>query len=273
MELSLSEKLTYCTVRLVCRKNDTSVSIGTGFIVNVCAVGDKVVPLIVTNKHVIDGADTVEFEFCLKKEDGSPDDLNVHRVKVKGGWILHPDPDVDLCCFPIASVLNLISSNKTIQLFYLAVGLDLLPPQETIEKLGAMEEIVMIGYPIGLMDDFNHKPIIRRGITATHIKKKYHGKNQFLVDMACFPGSSGSPIFIANEGSFSFGNDLQIGQRLFLVGILYGGPQYNAEGEIVFSSIPTAKSKTNIPTNLGVAIRSDELRVFENIISPLLKKQ
>lgn len=34
-----------------------------------------------------------------------------------------------------------------------------------------MEDVVMIGYPIGLSDTYNHKPIIRRGITASHPKK------------------------------------------------------------------------------------------------------
>lgn len=61
----------------------------------------------------------------------------------------------------------------------------------------------MIGYPNGLWDSQNNLPIIRRGITATSVKKDYNGKKEFLIDAAVFPGSSGSPVFIFNEGSYS----------------------------------------------------------------------
>ena len=272
MELSISEKLTYCTVRLVCTNLHGGVSVGTGFILNVCVEGDTSVPIIVTNKHVINGFGRVEFEFCLKNEDGTPNDLKTHKITINNPqWVYHPNQNVDLCCLPLAAVLNHIKKSH-IQLFYIPIGLNLLPSDETVEKLGAMEEIVMIGYPIGLMDDYNHKPIIRKGITATHIKKNYCGRNEFLVDAACFPGSSGSPIFIVNEGGYSYGSQLYLGSRVFLVGILYGGPQYNAQGDIVFSNISNLKAQTNIPTNLGVAIRANELKEFETIFYQILAK-
>ena len=58
----------------------------------------------------------------------------------------------------------------------------------------------MIGYPIGLIDEYNNKPIVRKGITATTYNIDYNGKKEFLIDIACFPGSSGSPIFIRRDG-------------------------------------------------------------------------
>lgn len=36
----------------------------------------------------------------------------------------------------------------------------------------------------------------RRGITATNINFDYNGKKEFVIDAACFPGSSGFPVFI-----------------------------------------------------------------------------
>lgn len=273
MELSLSEKLTYCTVRLTCHNNaDGRVSIGTGFILNVCMSGNVGVPLIVTNKHVVSGFQIVEFEFCLKNKDGTPDDMHIHSIRIENAnWVFHPNPNVDLCCLPFAAVLNDIAG-RNIDLFYIPIGLDLLPSDEIINKFGAMEEIVMIGYPIGIMDEYNHKPIIRKGITATHIKKKYFGKNEFLIDAACFPGSSGSPIFILNEGGYSYDSKLYLGSRVYFIGVLYGGPQYNADGKIVFSNIPTYQTKTNIPTNLGIAIRSNELKEFDNIFNLIISE-
>lgn len=269
MEMTVSEKLTYSTVRLVCSNEKGEISLGTGFIMSLCRRGDENIPVIITNKHVVSGCSKFEFEFCLQKADGQPDDLHVNKITLNDtSWLNHPNKDIDLCCLPFAAVLK-EARKQGINLFYIPLGVDSLPSNEVVEQLSAMEEVVMVGYPIGLIDDYNHKPIIRRGITATHIKKKYCGRNEFLVDMACFPGSSGSPICILNEGTYLFNNEVCIGTRFLFVGILYAGPQFDAHGNITFSQTPTISTK--IPTNLGVAIRSDELLQFESLFDTLLK--
>jgi len=55
-------------------------------------------------------------------------------------------------------------------------------------ELSAIEDIIMIGYPDGIWDSINNQPIIRRGITATQPKNNFNGKQEFLIDAACFPG-------------------------------------------------------------------------------------
>ena len=128
----------------------------------------------------------------------------------------------------------------------------------------------MIGYPIGLSDQYNHKPIVRRGITASHPRKNYQGKKETLLDMACFPGSSGSPVFILNQGSFTTPTGISIGNRIYLLGILYGGPQYDATGVLQFANLPNMPVPvTSIPANLGVMIKSERLLEFENIIKAI----
>ena len=37
-----------------------------------------------------------------------------------------------------------------------------------LEELSALEELVMVGYPIGLWDKNNNFPIFRKGYTASH---------------------------------------------------------------------------------------------------------
>lgn len=59
----------------------------------------------------------------------------------------------------------------------------------------------MLGYPIGLADARNNYPIFRKGYTAAHPAVDFNEDGIGLVDMACFPGSSGSPIYILNEGN------------------------------------------------------------------------
>ncbi len=173
-----------------------------------------------------------------------------------------------MCCLPLGPALNELAKTD-IKIFYIPLETDLIPTESKINELSAIEDIVMIGYPIGISDQYNHKPVIRRGITATHPKKDYQGQKHILLDMACFPGSSGSPVFIMNQGSYATPSGITVGNRIYLLGILFGGPQYTAQGILSFANVPNIpKPIVNIPTNLGVAIKSSEILEFEKILDP-----
>ncbi|MFR3321383.1 MAG: hypothetical protein ACLTSZ_09905 [Lachnospiraceae bacterium] len=83
--------------------------------------------------------------------------------------------------------------------------------EEQIEYFAAIEDITFIGYPSGLYDSVNKLPIIRQGITATPIWNQFNGENVFLIDAGVFPGSSGSPVFIYNHGSYPTKDGIAIG--------------------------------------------------------------
>jgi hypothetical protein len=134
----------------------------------------------------------------------------------------------------------------------------------------------MIGYPNGIWDSANNGSIARRGIIATIPEDDYLGKKQFVIDMACFPGSSGSPVYLANFGSYADrkGN-LNMGTRIKLLGVLYAGPQHTASGEIVLTPVPTQNkpmSFTSMPNNLGYVIKATELDAIESIAETLLTR-
>lgn len=61
----------------------------------------------------------------------------------------------------------------------------------------------MIGYPNGLWDSVNNMPIVRRGTMATNISLNHNDKREFVIDAACFPGSSGSPVVLFNKGGYA----------------------------------------------------------------------
>lgn len=58
-----------------------------------------------------------------------------------------------------------------------------------------IEDIIMIGYPDGLINYNDNMPIVRKGTTATSICHLYNGLEIFITDLPTFGGSSGSPIF------------------------------------------------------------------------------
>jgi hypothetical protein len=63
--------------------------------------------------------------------------------------------------------------------------------------------------------------VARRGVTATPLVVKYSGLPQFLIDASVFPGSSGSPVFIVNTGSYSDGSgNVILGNRVIFLGMI-----------------------------------------------------
>jgi hypothetical protein len=167
---------------------------------------------------------------------------------------------------PIAQLIE-DTKAKNIELFYIALSIENLPTKEDLEDLTALEELIMIGYPNGIWDSYNNKPIIRKGITATHPSLDYNNRKEFVIDMACFPGSSGSPVFLLSEGSYTskITGSLMIGSsKFFLLGTLYAGPQHNVIGQIVSVPISTKPiTFSTIPNNLGFVIKHDRILELE----------
>lgn len=208
MELSAAEKLLYTTVKLNRFKLNQPLGSGTGFFYNVRLDGGKIAPLIITNKHVVAGADRIEAVCHQAVPQALPNEmkpsgqfLNLQISVGPAGAVSHPSPDVDLCVLPIANLMDQAMIGGTPMLF-MHLDNSVIPKGDDWDYFDAMEEVVMIGCPNGIYDDFNKMPLARRGITATPIAKRYEGKPHFLVDMACFPGSSGSPIFLFNQNGF-----------------------------------------------------------------------
>jgi hypothetical protein len=280
---TLTEKLTHSTVRIECRYADGSGGTGSGFFYAFCREeGGKHVPAIVTNKHVVNGASEVSFVLTKVDDQGDPVAGDLFRVKLGAHEVphmFHPSADVDLCAIFIAPILEKAKSMGE-RVFFLTLDETLLPSSKDIADLSAVEDVLMIGYPIGLWDDSNNQPIIRRGITATHPALDFKGKKEFLIDCACFPGSSGSPVFLYSTGMREQrGGGMSLGQVIVkLLGILWGGPQHTTAGEIRVVPIPTHISQipvpvTSIPTNLGYVIKSEHLKDLEPLIRKAMKDQ
>lgn len=271
MPLSPAEQLAHCTVRIECDLAGGGIGTGTGFFYSLNRNGDQHIPAIVTNKHVV--ANTTKGRFLLTLQDaGGGPSIGAHQAfeldSFQQRWAPHPDKDVDLCAMPIAPLLH-EAAKRDLKFFFATLDKTLIPTASDMDDMLGFEGITMVGYPNGLWDQVNNLPIFRRGVLATDYKRDWNGRKEFLIDAACFPGSSGSPVMLFDVGSYHNRKGMHVGgSRIKLLGVLYAGPQHTVEGEVKIVYVPTqqkAVTVAGIPNNLGIVIKAEQLHAFEGM--------
>lgn len=270
------DQLMKSVVRIEARLTNGGIATGSGFGYRLAAQeGGLHIPAILTNKHVIEDAVSVSLPISTANSNGEPTGeyevvtyaIGSHNV------IMHPDKNVDLCAILSGPIHQHFEGKKQQQIF-IHLDKSITASDDYFSELLPLEEVTMIGYPNGIWDSKNNGAIARRGVIATIPGDDYLGQKQFVIDMACFPGSSGSPVFLANFGNFTDRNgNLSMGSRIKLLGVLYAGPQHNANGEIVVIPVPTSNrpiAMTSIPNNLGYVIKASQIKDIEVIAEGLL---
>jgi len=273
MEFSLFEFLQHATIKINCELKDGSTASGTGFYYQFILFGGITCTAIVTNKHVIEDAVGGQIVITALDDHGKPNFQDITNVKINNFeniWIKHPDPNIDLCIMPTPQLFGEYSKTGKKPVFA-PFRKNEMADFSNLDIYKPTEDIYMVGYPNGLGDNIHNLPIIRRGITATPFFIDHNGNPEFLVDCACFPGSSGSPVVIVNEASYSLHRQpLQAGNRMLLLGILYAGPLFDATGKIKKYLVPTTSYvSTDIPMNLGYCISAKKLLDFLPLLEAL----
>ena len=262
--MDLTEKLMYITVQVRCELTDGGLSRGSGFIFTY-SKGATTLPVLITNKHVVSGASRTLLSIPYVHHEGDISERRSFNVAIGDGenfWVGHPDNSVDLCALPLQRVFDLMLEHDPYA-YHVSVDESLIPSQAELNKLSPFEDVIMIGYPIGLIDEVHNAPLMRKGMTATHPRYDFNGSPQFMIDCACFPGSSGSPVFLFDNGPYVEDGAMNLGQRRFkFLGVLFSGPVQHASGDIAVIDIPTTQqlvSSTDIMVNLGYVIKSKKL--------------
>lgn len=268
-----SEQLLHSTVQIICETTLANRSFGTGFFFLFFKNGDQSVPAIVTNKHVVEGATTGHLKLTMQNGDGSVDLNNFIDITVAdfpAQWVPHPDPTVDLTIMLCAGLLReLIKQGK--KPFFVTLDQSLVPTDAELADLTPLEDILVVGYPNGIIDTAHNIPVFRRGITATPVYIDFNNTTEFLIDAAIFPGSSGSPVFLFNQGIWidRKGNTAAGGTRVKLLGIVHAVFNNLVNGEISIVPAPTqgrAVAATLVPNNLGLCVKASRVLEFEPLI-------
>lgn len=264
----ITNQLIYSTVKISCKKATAS-SCGTGFFMShsINEMGDLLA--IVTNKHVVEGFDSAEITLVESSDNGQPLDANHITISVNNlmkEWIPHPDPEIDVCLIPISKYIEECASKTGKQPYFRSISTKMTLTPTDAESLTAIEDVIMIGYPIGIIDEYNNKPVVRKGITATSLNLNYENKPDFLIDIACFRGSSGSPVFLKKEGlskeQTSSGIQIGILPSYSLLGILHSTYTLKKDGDVIIRNIPTTKKpivELETYLNLGHVTKAERI--------------
>jgi hypothetical protein len=146
--------------------------------------------------------------------------------RIQSYWMPHPDPNIDLAVIPAGPFL-VAGRDDTNKAIATTLRKSDVATEPELAQFSPGDEVLMIGYPTGIWDHVHNRPVFRRGIAATHPGLAYQGRPEFLIDVATFPGSSGSPVFLHNL--IWYDRDRQTiawaktGPRNRLLGILWGG--------------------------------------------------
>jgi hypothetical protein len=252
------------------REQLRNISSGTGFLFAFFLQGDQNVPAIVTNKHVVAEAKIGHLRLTIQNDDGSADLGNFVEFVVPDfptRWIPHPDPAVDLTIMPCAGLLQDLAKQGK-KAFLVTLDPSLVPTDAELTELTPLEDILVVGYPNGIIDSTHNIPVFRRGITATPASIDFNSKKEFLIDAAIFPGSSGSPVLLFNQGTYATRQGVTVGSRVKLLGIVYAVFNNSVNGEISIVPAPTqarAVVNSQVPNNLGICVKASRVLEFEPI--------
>lgn len=239
---------------------------GTGFFYSFQESG-KLVPLIISNKHVLCNSKFLQFDFAVADVQHQRMAAPAETVQINEGQLpiySHPDPDVDLAAIPLAPILRETTQSGR-EIYNVLLNEENFPSEDNASNLKISTNVIMIGYPNGLMDDYNNLPISRRGFLATEYIQDYQGKSDFVVDIAAFGGSSGSPVFSISDQIVADQNGNPVFLRepiISLIGVLRAGPIMKEYGEIISVEEPTnfLVSETNTMINLGICLKYSRIK-------------
>lgn len=271
---SIEEQFGQSTIRIIVKK-DTNYYVGTGFFFEFEMNKVKKLALI-TNNHVVTETDTTILKFN-RDIKGSPKYGDIVTVNIPNNrfkWIRHPDLAIDLSLLELKPIIDEITKQGT-SVYIRSIIESLIPSDSIWNTLTYLEELIMIGYPNGLIDEKNNLPIVRTGTTASQPKLNFNNKDEFITDISNFKGSSGSPIFIKRTplDLNSKGNQLSFSliPVYYFVGIHYKGEYFDIEKnqmerankELIDSNLV---QKYLVPLNIGHVIKSKRILDFKKVL-------
>lgn len=153
---------------------------------------------LITNKHVVNGLDSVRVRFNRKKSPGVKDCVVTLRNGNKKNYTEHPNPSVDVVAIKLHGG-KLMQTDSEVAYFDLeSHSLTLKQMSTTGVEEGGL--VYAIGFPMGIVEEEIKAPFVRLGcISRINDSFNHVGDSAFFVDAQTFPGNSGGPVVSVPE--------------------------------------------------------------------------
>lgn len=243
--------------------------VGTGFVYGV-ETDAGTAHFLVSNRHVLGLAERMTITM-VRAQAGEPllgQQATVLVEDVPNRVTEHSNPLVDVAVMPMSGIFEQMDQSGE-PAYFRSVPASLTLSTRDAALLDSVVDVAFVGYPNGLFDTTNFLPIVRRGTTATPIRVDYCGAPAFLVDASIFPGSSGSPVFLTEQGiAFRRGQGFSIGGvNQKLLGVIAAVHTRSLTGEI--AEVTTALSVSIAePIDLGIVYKA---HVIDECIDAVLQ--
>jgi S1-C subfamily serine protease len=255
---STSEQLFFTTAFLSGLNSDGAPVTATGFFYKVLTDKGEV-DLLITNRHVLAAFEKLTLKLIRGGENDSPILGEFVSVEIKdfqnSGWVGHPNPQIDIAVIAVNPFFAPLVAEGS-KIFYKTVSPEIVLSDEESEDLDAIESILFVGYPAGIFDTKHHLPLIRRGITASPLSVDFNGIPTFAIDAGVYQGSSGSPVFIWDNGWITDrSGNITTGSRLKLLGVVSENFQRESVGKVeTEDAVQFARYKEAI--GLGIVVKA-----------------
>lgn len=262
---TISSQLYLNTVKIE-TSTETSQGSGTGFIFDYSSEPKTSCLFLITNRHVVENTKDGKILFHVTEDNNQEPSLEKGFYLTIPDWqclqFYHPNPEIDIAICPFLPIIQRVKEDFKQNLFFKAIPRKTIPDQDEINSLNAMEEVIFLGYPNGMWDSIHNLPILRKGITASPLQINFENRPQFLIDASVFSGSSGSPLFTVNDGTYLDKGSICFGSRFYFLGVVsavYFRTQINnVEARTIPTSIiPVVENKEMI--DLGIVFKSQTI--------------
>lgn len=235
---------------------------------------------LVSNKHVLlpkelKGGEKEDKEarakVFLNRLEG--DDIKLNEIEIllrdKNGkeyWKSHPNNDIDVAAVDFTSY---ISKDRAL-MPELKIGFiteDRFATKEKLEKefVSVGDRVIVLGYPLNLVEGGHCVPIARDGVIASHPTYDFKGARVILIDATMVRGSSGSPVFLPilpyKWDSKTNMNLFSLTQASFLGIVSALVPDWSMEirKTVSFGQEPQIISVVDI-ANLGIVFKAETIK-------------
>jgi len=193
MAVDLSVDMIKATVQLEQPLGDGSRTVGTGFLLSAPRPDGTPRIVLVTAAHVLQKMPDREARigYRFQTSDGgwryAPEPLTIRARGGQAGWTQNPNRDV--------AVMEIKAPPEFARA---AIPLAWLAGEDTFAQygVGPSDEMMALGFPLGLSANQAGFPILRAGRVASWPLAPSTAFPTFLLDFSVFPGNSGGPVYM-----------------------------------------------------------------------------